>query len=357
MRLNFLLHDVSRDNPFGGIKQQYELANRLADLGYDVAIYHSLNFEARSALSPRSIAGLLNHNLRGRSTVRWFALNDRVRCLFVPRIKPALLRSADVTIMSSARVAERVARRTTRTGRLVYVVYEFPVWRHGTEDLRRALIGALKRHDIDYIASSFAVEEMLGEVGTRPVAKITCGIDLPDQRLIPSTLDRDPVIGFALRPEPYKGAQVMLEAIRLVSRANPQARFECFGRFHGSLTVPENLHLRGYLDDDELMTFYRRCMIFVSPSYAEGWGLTAAEAMANGAAVVVTEDGGSRDFAINGETAMVVPPRDPSKIASAIAMLLVDKTLRQRVVEGGLARGRAMGWEEVVAEFDAILSA
>ena len=43
MKLNILLHDFSRRKPFGGIKQQYELANRLAEVGYDVAIYHSLN--------------------------------------------------------------------------------------------------------------------------------------------------------------------------------------------------------------------------------------------------------------------------------------------------------------------------
>lgn len=351
-----MLHDFSRSVPFGGFKQQYELANRLARIGHDVAIYHSLNLHGRAFIRPRVDVGVVRHNLRGRSMLGWFDLAEGVRSRYLPRIVPRLLRQADATIISSARIAERIPRRTDRTGRLLYVVYEYPVWRHGSFELKKSLRDALRRRDIDYVACSSAVEDILREAGTEPIAKIICGIDLPDPAEIPPVLERDQVVGFALRPEPYKGAREMMEAIPIVLGSNPHVRFECFGRFAKGLSPAEGLTMHGYLDGGELQAFYRRCSIFVSPSYAEGWGLTSAEAMANGAATIVTDDGGSRDFAIDGASALVVPPRDPAAIASAIHTLLSDTQLRERIANGGLSEAKKMDWEEIVAAFDELLA-
>lgn len=357
LRLNILLHDLSRTDPFGGFKQQYELANRLARIGHDVAIYHSLNLEPRALMRPRVAAGVVRHNKLGRSMVSWFDLAEEVKSRYVPRLAPRLLRSADATIISSARVAEQIPRRSRRTGRLLYVVYEYPVWRHGSAELKQSLRNALRRDDIEYIACGSAVEDLLREVGTTPVAKIICGIDLPSSSDVSPVSARDPVVGFALRPEPYKGAREMMEAIPMVSKSHPQARFECFGRMVNGLQPARGLTMRGYLDDHELQAFYRRCSIFVSASYAEGWGLTAAEAMANGAATIVTDDGGSRDFAIDGASALVIPARDPAAIASAIDVLLRDDELRERIAEGGLLETKKMEWHRIVAAFDALLNA
>lgn len=356
MKLNILLHDFSRDQPFGGLKQQYEFANRLSRLGHDVAVYHSLNFDRSALARPRSLLGLAGHNARGSRAIRWFGLDSRVRCRYLPRIAPRLLRRADATIISSARVAERIPQASARTGTIFYVVYEFPVWRYGRDDLKDLLASALQRDDVTYIASSEAVEEMLAELGVTAAAKITCGIELPELEAIPPTADREPVVGFALRPEPYKGARDMLEAIRVVRSRHPELRFECFGRFSDDLEIPEGLDLLGYIDDDKLGAFYRRCQIFVSPSYSEGWGLTAAEAMANGAAVVVTDDGGSRDFATHRETALVVPPRDPESLAAAISTLAEDGSLRDRIVSQGVVRSREMSWSRSVGDLERIVA-
>ena len=77
MRLNLLIHDVSRYAPFGGIKQQYELANRLTTRGHDVAVYHSLNFNRHVLKHPRSLGGLVRYNLKGPETIEWFTTSGR----------------------------------------------------------------------------------------------------------------------------------------------------------------------------------------------------------------------------------------------------------------------------------------
>jgi glycosyltransferase involved in cell wall biosynthesis len=98
-------------------------------------------------------------------------------------------------------------------------------------------------------------------------------------------------------------------------------------------------------------------MIFVSPSYAEGFGLPAAEAMANGAAVVVTDNGGSADFAHHEETALVVAPRDAQALADAILLLLDDAETRASIVSTGIEASRGMTWSQASERMLALLEA
>jgi glycosyltransferase involved in cell wall biosynthesis len=358
MRINLLLHDFSSSQPFGGLKVQYEFANRLAARGHDVQVIHSLNFASRVLRDPRSLAGLIRANVRGGRAIEWFELDERVGCRFLPRIAPTLLRAADVTVIDSFVVAERIPHVTHRTGPVLHIVYEYPVWQCGTPSLRERLIHSLRRPEISHVATSAAVEGMLAELEVQQVAKITCGIDLPEASPDNAAdTPRQPIIGFALRPEPHKGIDDMLDAIALIRARNPQARFECFGRDPTRSALPRDLTAHGYLDDAALSDFYRRCVVFVYPSHAEGWGLPAAEAMAHGAAVVVTANGGSSDFAVDRETALVVPPHDPPAIADAVSELLNDSSLRARMVSRGLDRCRLMSWERAVDQLEALLDA
>ena len=357
VRVNVILHDFSPKDPFGGLKVLYEFANRLSGIGDDVVVYHSLNFDRGVVCKPRAIAGLARYKILGRRALTWFTLAPDVRCRYLPRVVPNKLRLADATIVGSFLMAERLPAVTDRTGPICHVVYEYPVWRSTRIDLRDRLVRSLQRDDICHIATSHAVQRMLFDVGGRPVAKITCGIDLPASSLISPTTSRRPIVGFPLRPEPHKGVLDMLAAIPLIRAHVPDATFECFGRYDGVLDIPEGLTVHGYLDERALGEFYRRCMIFVYPSRVEGWGIPAAEAMANGAALVVTDNGGSSDFAIDHLTALVVPRGDPESIAHATATLVRDEFLRAQIVSSGIARSQDMSWDRSTEQLAALLTA
>ena len=77
--------------------------------------------------------------------------------------------------------------------------------------------------------------------------------------------------------------------------------------------------------------------------------------MANGAGVVVAENGGSADFAVDGETALVVPAAAPDALTAAIAALLNDDALRARIVARGIERSRKMSWEHSVTALEQLL--
>lgn len=80
------------------------------------------------------------------------------------------------------------------------------------------------------------------------------------------------------------------------------------------------------------------CDLFVLPSFNEGLPLSVLEAMAAGKAVVATAVGGTPEVVQDGETGILVPPRDPSALANAIQSLLSDPGEACKMGDAGRAR-------------------
>ncbi len=75
-----------------------------------------------------------------------------------------------------------------------------------------------------------------------------------------------------------------------------------------------------------------RSGLLVLPSLAEGFGLVLIEAMAAGVPVVASDVPGIRDVIRNEVTGLLVPPRDPAALASAIGRVVHDASLRERLI-------------------------
>lgn len=96
---------------------------------------------------------------------------------------------------------------------------------------------------------------------------------------------------------------------------------------------------------------YASASVCVLPSVSEGFGLSALEAMACGVPVVAAAVGGLRDTVVDHGTGLHVPPRDPEAIASALAMLLRNRSLRAELGNAGKVRARTRySWDRVAAE-------
>lgn len=82
--------------------------------------------------------------------------------------------------------------------------------------------------------------------------------------------------------------------------------------------------------------------IFVLPSQAEGISNTLLEAMACGCAPVATDVGGNAELVEAGEggNGLLVPPQDSEALAAALARLVAEPPLRQRLAAASLARVR-----------------
>jgi len=81
-----------------------------------------------------------------------------------------------------------------------------------------------------------------------------------------------------------------------------------------------------------------RARIFALSSQAEGVSLTLLEAMARGLPVVTTRVGGNPEVVLDGQTGVLVPPRDPPAMAKAIIGLLGDMSGCQQLGRAGRQR-------------------
>ncbi len=78
--------------------------------------------------------------------------------------------------------------------------------------------------------------------------------------------------------------------------------------------------------------------IAVIPSDAEACGRVIFEAMAMSKPVVGTNTGGTPEIIVDGDTGILIPPRDPEALTEAVLRLADDPRLRDRMGESGRRR-------------------
>ena len=96
--------------------------------------------------------------------------------------------------------------------------------------------------------------------------------------------------------------------------------------------------MTGALTQSEVFAHYARARVFVLMAQPEWhWGIpnVLIEALAAGSAVVTTRFGSVEDLVKEGETGLLVPPRDPVALAAAIRRLAEDPSLRARLALAG----------------------
>jgi glycosyltransferase involved in cell wall biosynthesis len=102
----------------------------------------------------------------------------------------------------------------------------------------------------------------------------------------------------------------------------------------------------GAVAQKDLDTLYAATDIFVMPSLFEGYGMVLGEAMARGLPIVCTTGGAAAETAPDA-AARKVPPGDAGAFAAALAEVMDDADLRQRMADASFAAGeRLPTWED-----------
>jgi hypothetical protein len=78
--------------------------------------------------------------------------------------------------------------------------------------------------------------------------------------------------------------------------------------------------------------------VFVLPSYREGVFRSVLEAMSSALPMVATNIRGCREAVVNGETGLLVPPRNGTALAEAVSLLLGNPDLARSMGSAGRER-------------------
>lgn len=107
---------------------------------------------------------------------------------------------------------------------------------------------------------------------------------------------------------------------------------------------PDELRFTGYVTDEELVQLYNLCELFVFPSWHEGFGLPALEAMACGAPVIGANTSSLPE--VIGLDAALFNPLDVTAIASKMAQALEDDVFRATLRKYSSQQAKHFSWDE-----------
>jgi glycosyltransferase involved in cell wall biosynthesis len=159
--------------------------------------------------------------------------------------------------------------------------------------------------------------------------------------------DQHVVIGKIARLFHLKGHEYLIEAASHVVRQCPDVRFLLVGDgvLRGalqnrieSLGLSEHFHFTGLVPPQRIPEMLGAMDVLVHVSLREGLARALPQALIAGKPVVSYDVDGAREVVITGETGFLIPPKEVTSLADALARLSGDAPLRDRMGQEG--RGR-----------------
>jgi len=309
---------------YGGIRRIIELANRLTESGHDVTIFHS-----------------------DGSSCKW------MKC--IAKIKSygeTLKEEHDVIIFNDPNPIDYgLVKKATAKLKVFYVLelYDkqllkgmnlkiYLPWNKRMLILKKCLCS-------NYLKLSNATweQEWLKENMNIDSKLLLGGVNT--EMFHPVKVERNPneirvLCSGDLRER--KGTKTIFEAVEIAKKEEPRIIWDTY-------------HGKG-ISQERMAEKYSSADIFVEGSWQAGWNNPVAEAMACKVSVVCTDIGGVKDFAFHEKTALLVPPKNPQAMASAILKLIRDEKLRETLRENAYKHIKQFGWDKSAERLEEILN-
>lgn len=167
-------------------------------------------------------------------------------------------------------------------------------------------------------------------VSDKRIRTIPCGFDMKPWEEASASSEQRRGCVFIGRNEARKGYDVLLEAWKIIRFSHPDETLSIVG-IEGK--DRDGIRFLGRLSDGDLRALVGTSKALLMPSRLEGFGLSAAEAIAAGTPVIATDVAGLRTVVTRGVSG-ILTPFDAASFASATMSVLSDDALWTRLHEG-----------------------
>lgn len=268
-----------------------------------------------------------------------------------------LVKKWDIKIIHSNAGTTRDTLYSALTARLMGIPF---IWHVRVIELGGILDRILVIFSTKIIAISNAVKERFHWLKDgNKIRVLYNGIDLDEFQLdIDSSLIRSElkiykneiVIGIVGQLIPWKGHRYLFESVEAFRKKVSNVKLLIVGdevpkgsgyrkklaNFACELGLEDHIIFTGFRED--IPSIMAAINVFVLPSLDEPFGRVLLEAMAMGKPVVATNSGGVPEIVVNGETGILVPPKDVKAMADAIYFLVTNKDKAQKMGRNGRKR-------------------
>jgi len=331
--------------PTGGDLAMFEVANAIARRGRDLV---------QIAHVPWRGSGI-----RTLSEVPWFDFDGAVEHRFRSDLDPDGLPDADALVFSTKLLASALSTEAEPTGPRLVRSLQRPLHRgclailflqgHGVfgpevEELACRLPGP--KVCVGSWLASLLVEQ---GVPRGDVVHIPNGVDPQQFRVLRSIEGRPAQVSMNFDPHPVKGGSAGIAALEQLHRRQ-SVPATVFGTRPPDRPLSAGLTFVPSPTRASIVDIYNASSLFLQPSEREGFGMCAVEAMASGCALVTTANGGSADYAFDGETALVCDA-GPDAMQDALSRLVRDDPLRIALATAGARYVERFRWAATAERF------
>lgn len=347
MKITFCLPSLP-DVPVGGFKVVFEYANSLVERGHEVSIVCFTN-QKFNIVKNYAIKYYLSQ-LYKHFYPKWFPLDQRVRRIATPYRNETHFPDSDIVFATAVNTAEIVYKLPKRCGRKFYLIQDFENWSFSDEEVYKTYQMGM---------NNIVVSQWLYELVSKfdpDVRLLKNPIDTRNFSIINQIEERNPLeIAMLYHYGEHKGVPIALEALSLVRQQCPNIHVTMFGACEKREEIDKEW-ISYYQNQTalQLRNIYNNTAIFVCASINEGFGLTGAESMACGCALVSTAYKGVFEYASN-ENAMLSPINDSYALAENIIRLIENNELRFKLAHKGSEDLKAFSLNLAVDKFEEII--
>ena len=349
MKITFILSQYNRIS--GGNRALFEYANRLQGMGNEVKIFvlakparwyridhwQRIITKTVAEIPPGSIDWLEN-----KIPINVLSYNDE-----------RLIPDSDIIVATAWQTADFVNRFPDGKGKKFYFVqHHESLWTREKTKAQNTYYMPLKK----LVISTWLKEILLEKYSQEAEVLVT---PVSEKSFFREEGSRGNASRVCILHHDYdwKGYKDAMDAVKILRSRNCKIDPVVFGE---KLQDPSPLYEdAGFKFEyhyrptgETLRRLYSSCGTYLCSSWYEGLGMPSMEAMACGGALVTTDTGGSRDYAVDGGTALVSPPKQPEQLADNLARVLSDEVLRSKLADKGYQRIKEFSWEANSAKLE-----
>jgi len=314
----------------GGHRDIFEHLNRLQERGHQVSLY-TLGAQPD-----------------------WFDLRVPVHSFeYYEDLVDALAPLDAIKVATWWNTAAPVWQASVLHGIAVYFVQDIETSYYPDDERTRHAVIDSYRPEFRYMTISSWNRERLRELGL-DAELIPPGIDLENFRPLKQVQRREDMVLAIGRTNPLKNLPLTLDAWRTLDArgsdsdgtggsGDQRPELCLFGIEPELASEPGMRHVQAP-SDEQVNELFNEATVFIQTSTHEGFALPPLEAMATGCAVVCTDAHGNRDFCVDGENCLMPEP-NPDAVGAALARLLDDPGLRERLGSAGIETAKPYAWE------------
>ena len=346
MKITFLTPHI---NISGGVKIILEYANRLAKRGHKVTVICP-----QSTFGMRRIKGVpIIYPKRPLMSILkykpdWIEVVADIK--YVPSYEERYIPDGDIVVATAWQTAPYVKDYSSKKGKKFYLIQHYETLYHALNNKAKA------DETYTYPFKKIVISSWLKEIMERKFgSKSELIVSAVDLNQFYPTGNRNNInnrVCMLNHTYYWKGVNEGVKAFEIAKRKYPDIKLVMFSAHKESINIDCEYHFKPY--GDKLREIYNSCDIFLCPSWREGLGLPSMEAMACKCALVTTDNGGCRDYAIHEKTALLSPPRNPEKLAENLIRLLEDEDLLKVVAQNGYEHIKQFTWDKAVDKMEKV---